>query len=216
MPAVLTGTPSTVTTSGTSVTVPADATAAYMFWAYWSVGAGDGMSSVTLGGASADENLNGLTSSGNAAAGGVFAWYNPSTGSQTLNFTNDTSMLVGPTIIVVYVKDGNTTAWTDADQANSDVGASLSATVTTSTTDLVIGMLSGYNASPPALESGYTSAATQTNNDYSARAIYQTPSGSSLTANSQGQEYQVLTLISIPEAAGGGGSILPLINAYYS
>ena len=122
MAAVVTGTPIAVDwgtsadPTGQSITIPADCTAVYVFWRGYNETTPGGVSTITLAAAAPDEILDQDSTTSPAVAWiGVAAWYNPSTGSQTLDVAWD----VAPARVnctVIYVKDGDTAGWRDADQ----------------------------------------------------------------------------------------------------
>lgn len=209
MAAVLTGTPVAVNwaagidPAGQSITIPSDATAVYMMWAYDGVDAnGHGLASATLAGNSPSQTFELPTATGFNPATGVAAWYNPPTGSQTLDVAWDIAPVEGPTCIVAFVKDGDTTAWRDAD-ADQDVDANaVSVTLTTVAGDLVIKFDQRFDGSenPPSLTSGWTSGATGGNVDEGCRLSYISATGTTQVCASEDESYSSIVAISIPSA----------------
>jgi len=201
----LTGTPTAVTwasgadPAGQSITIPSDATAVYMFWAYYVNPDGHGLLSATLNSASPDELFEVPTGAADAPAVGVTAWYNPSTGSQTLDVAWDTAPVEGSTCIVAYVKGGSTTAWRDADGQVGDGTAALSVTLTTATDDLVLKMDMRFGT-PPSTSAGWTSSQTHANNGEGAKLSYIVATGSTQVCNSEDESWSGLCAISIPPA----------------
>lgn len=222
MAATLTGTPTQVTwaaganPAGQSITVPADATAVYMFWAYYAATNGVGLASATLGGASPSQVFEvpvDIVFDGGAV--GVAAWYSPSTGSQTLDPAWDAAPSEGPVCIVAYVKGGNLTAWTDADGDHDESTNAVTATLTTVVGDLVLKFDVRTNSTAPGTSGSWTSAQTQTNNSESARLSYITAAGTSQVCNAENEDYSAMVAIAIPAAAGGGSSIAAISSGYH-
>ena len=214
MAAVLTGTPTAVVwasgsnPAGQSITIPSDATAVYMFWQYYLGSSGHGLASVTLAGDAPDQTFEVATAAGDQAATGVAVWYNPPTGSQTLDPAWDSIPSEGPTTIVAYVKDGDTTAWRDADAANETGGTACSVTLTTESGDLVL-KFDSKDGAAPANTSGWTSAQTTTNGGDGSRLAYISASGSTQAAPSEDEAYSSIVAVSIPAGAGGSASLPP-------
>lgn len=212
MAATLTGTPTAITwaagadPAGQSITIPSDATAVYMFWSYYHGTAGNGLSTVTLNSVSPNETFEFPTATGSINATGVAAWYNPATGSQTLDPAWDASPVEGPTTIVAYVKGGNTTAWRDADANATASTTANSVTLTTNSTDLVLKMDQKFGSSP-STSSGWTSQQTMNNNsEYANLETCDSPGASTTACDSEGENYSSIVAVSIPAAAGGGGT----------
>lgn len=207
MAAVLTGTPVAVTwaagadPAGQSVTIPADATAVYMFWAFFTSAAGNGLLSVTLAGNAPAQTFETPTAAVAQTATGVAAWYNPTTGSQTLDPAWDASPAEGSTCIVVFVKDGDTTAWRAAGADNQDGTTACSVTLTTVSGDLVLKFDQRFSGTtPPSLSTGWTNGQTHNNNSESARLSYISATGTTQVCNSEDANYSSVCAISIPAA----------------
>ncbi len=216
MAAVLTGTPENVAfaaiaaPTGISVTVPADATAVYYFGSFYS-GNTVGLVSVTLGGVAADQIIDlDNTGSGAGFMGAVFcaAWYNRGTGAKTLTPVFGDDPDTGPVGTVAYVKDGDTTAWRDADTDHNSGSTAVTVTLTTVSGDLVLKYDRRGDATVPSLSSGWTAGQTQTDqNGESARLSYISASGTSQVCDSEDESFNAVVAISIPAASGGGGTI---------
>lgn len=211
MAAALTGTPTAIvwasgaTPAAQNVTIPADATAVYLFGDYYSDGAGT-LATATLAGAGSDQLFE-VAQNANGSTTWVAAFYNPPTGSQALQVTFDDSPTEGPISIVAYVTGGDTTAWRDADGAvNTSVAGTttLSVTLTTVAGDLVIKLDGKFGGTPPTTSAGWTSAQTQTNNSHSSRLSTISATGTTQVAASEDEDYSALVAISIPAAAAGG------------
>lgn len=212
MAVTVTGTPLAVTwaagadPAGQSITIPSDATAVYVLWQYYvTSGSGWGLSTATLNSDSPDESFeitgDSVTEFG---ATGVAAWYNPSTGSQTLDVSWDSAPTEGPITIVYYTKGGDTTAWTDADADANTHAVAVSVTLTTDTDELVIKLDTRFDdpdETPPSNTGGWTSGATQGNGQQGARAAHITPSGSTQVCPSEDESYSTIVAVSIPPAA---------------
>lgn len=209
MAATLTGTPVAVVwasgsnPAGQSITIPADATAVYMFWTYYTSADGNGLSSVTLNSVSPDQTFEIPTAATDQGGTGVAVWYNPATGSQTLDPAWDASPTEGPVAIVAFVKDGDTTAWRDADADNQDGSTACSVTLTTVSGDLVLKFDQRYDTSnnPPSLSSGWTNGATTDNNSEHARLSYISATGTTQACNSEDEAYSTVVAVSIPAAS---------------
>lgn len=219
MAATLTGTPVAVVwaaginPAGQSVTIPSDATAVYMFWAYDGVDAnGHGLASATLGGVSPSQTFEVATGTGFLPATGVAAWYNPSTGSQTLDPAWDIAPVEGPVTIVAFVKGGDTSGWRDADAARATGSTAVSVTLTTAVGDLVLKFDQRFdtNENPPLLSSGWTNGQTTGNVDEGARLSYISATGTTQVCASENEDYSSIVAISIPEFSGGGGGDVQL------
>lgn len=216
MAAVLTGTPVAVAwgtsqdPTGQSITIPADATAVYMFWAYDGVDAdGHGLASATLNGSAPSQSHELPTAVNYYVATGVCAWYNPATGSRTLDVSWDIAPVEGPTCIVVFTKDGSTTAWRDAVSDHDLSSTAVTATVTTVVGDLVLKFDQRYDTggNPPSLSAGgWASGQTQTAQaSENCRLSYISATGTTQVCASEDEEYSSIVAISIPPSAGGGG-----------
>lgn len=206
MAAVLTGTPVAVTwaagasPSSQNVTIPSDATAVYMFWDYYVAAGGSGIASATLNGASPDQLLELGVIDGLAAAVGGCVWYNPSTGSQALAVAWDNAPSDGSVCIVCFVKDGDTTAWRDADVDQDSATTAVGVTLTTVSGDLVL-KFNGNSTTTPSTSSGWTSAQTASNNGRAARLSYISATGATQACDAEDEDYATIIAISIP--AGG-------------
>lgn len=213
MAAVLTGTPTAVVwaaginPAAQNITIPADATAVYMFWAFDGVDAnGHGLASATLNSASPSQTFETPTVSGFFPATGVAAWYNPSTGTQSLDVAWDIAPVEGPVCIVAYVKDGDTTSWRDADAASATGSTAVSVTLTTVSGDLCLKFDQRYDPSenpPITAGAGWTSAQTTGNVDEGARFAYISATGTTQACPSEDESYSSICAISIgPFVAG--------------
>lgn len=215
MAATLTGTPTAVAwasgadPAGQSITIPSDATAVYMFWSYWNATNGRGLLSATLNGNNPNQTFETPTANGEEAATGVAAWYNPATGSQTLDVAWDASPTEGSTTIVAYVKGGDTSAWRDADAANNGGTTATSVTLTTVSDDLVIKHDQKFGGTLPGTSAGWTSAQTQTNNSESARLSHISATGATQVCDSENEDFSSLVAISIPAAPAAPAAHYP-------
>jgi hypothetical protein len=225
MAAVLTGTPVAIVwaagidPAGQSVTIPSDATAVYMMWTFYHGTAGHGLASVTLNGNAPSQTFEIPTAAGDQTATGVAVWYNPATGSQTLNPAWDAAPAEGPTTTVTFVKDGDLTAWRDADAANETTTTACTVTLTTVSGDLVLKHDQRYEAggTPPVRSVGWTDGVTQSNNSENARLSYISATGATQACNSEDEAYSTVVAVSIPAGGGGGGTTPkgPLGNPFY-
>lgn len=207
MAAVLTGTPTAVVwaaginPAAQNITIPTDATAVYMFWAYDGIDAnGHGLASATLNSASPNQTFEVTTQSGFFPATGVAAWYNPATGTQSLDVAWDIAPVEGPVCIVAYVKDGDTTGWRDADGASATGSTAVSVTLTTVSGDLCIKLDQRYDPSenpPITAGTGWTSAQTTGNVDEGARLAYISATGTTQACPSEDESYSSICAISI-------------------
>lgn len=215
MSATPTGTPTAITwasganPAGQSIPIPSDATAVYMFWTFWNSGNGHGLASVTLAGNAPNQTFELATTNDAETATGVAAWYNPATGSQTLDPAWDASPAEGPTTIVAYVKDGDTTAWRDADADAAQSSNAVTVTLTTASGDLVLKYNQGFDTLP-GTSAGWTSAQTTTEqNGEDAQLTYIAAAGSTQVCDGENENYSSVLAIAIPAAAAGSASLPP-------
>jgi hypothetical protein len=189
--------------AGQSVTIPSDATAVYVFWGF-DVGspAGLGMASCTLAGASANETIESAFEA-TSPIGGLRIFYNPPTGSQTLDVAWDVAPDYGPTTIVAFVKDGNTSAARDIDANVAAAGNANTVTLTTESGDLVLKYDQHYDTDEvaPALSASWTNAQTTGNLDEAARLSYISASGTTQVCDSENESYSLVVAVAI--SAGG-------------
>jgi hypothetical protein len=180
-----------------NLTIPADATAVYMFWAYF-VGAGNGLNTVTLNSQSPAQTYEIETATGDMPALGVTVWYNPSTGTQSLDVSWDAAINEGPTCAVAYVKGGNTSAWRDADAAQGTDTGAVSVTLTTSASDLVLKFDRRYTTTPPGTSTGWTDRGTQNNNSQATRLSSADTPGTSTVCDSEDESFSGIVAVAIP------------------
>jgi len=193
----------TATPASQSVTVPGDATAAYLFWFYYVASDGSGLSAATLNGNAPAQTFEVPVSTAAFENGtGVAAWYNPATGSQTLDVDWDATPIYGPNCVVVYTKGGDLTAWRDADGDAASAASNAQITLTTVSGDLLLRFDTRYDASetPPTNSSGWTSGATGGQVDYGSRFAYKSAGGSSEVLDSEDDSYSSIVAVSIPGA----------------
>lgn len=180
-----------------TVTVPEDCTAAYVFLGgnYSSSG---GYFTATLGGNAQDESIHtgGSTSYTN---GGAVAFYNPPTGTQTLALTFAQSISMGMGGVIAYVKGGDTTGWRDADIDQQTSTTQCTATVSSSTTDLVLGLHTRIT-SYPGVPSGWTQVGSNVyyNSVRGLAAQCDSPGGTTTSHAGSYCNYSVVSAISIP------------------
>ena len=209
MAAVLTGTPVSVVwntdqnPAPQDVTIPADATAVYMFWSYYSATSGYGLLSATLNSQNPNQTSE-VAGTGGGAGCGVAVWYNPSTGAQSLDVSWDAAPGTNmQACIVAFVKDGNTTAWTDVDSQRSDTSVA-TFTIDSAATSLVL-LFNGQEGTSPAAPTGWTSKKTYTPGGIDQRLSQcDAPDASATSVNGTGTNYETIVAVSIPPAAGGG------------
>ena len=201
--AQLTGTPENVTwdggtnPTGVSITIPSDATAVYMFWRYGTATAGSGLSTATLNAIAPDEAHEIPTDATFGSTTGVSIWYNPSTGSQTLDVAWDVAPAAGegPTTIVAYVRNGNTNAARDLDSDHNNTGTAVTVTLTTETSDLVLKFDSADTA--PGLTPGWISEQTQTIDGDSSRLSSIVALNITQICDSEDEDYSSIVAVSI-------------------
>lgn len=217
MAAVLTGTPIAIAWGASanpapqSITIPADATAAYMAWAWDGVDAnGEGLASSTLA-SSAPSQTGALgTATGFQPATGICAWYNPPTGAQDLDVAWTAAPVEGPVCIVFFTKDGNTTTWRDADAAHAAGATAVGVVLTTEAGDLVVKFDQRYDAAgnAPVLTSGWTNGQTQTaQQSENARLSYISATGTSTACDCENEDYSSIVAIAIGPFAGGAATV---------
>jgi len=190
-----------------NISIPADATAVYLFWGYWDNNTTN-IASATLNSNNPSQS-GGIAGAGNITASGVAAWYNPATGTQSLDVAWTHAPSFGPTSFVVYVKGGDTTAWRDIDFAsNTGSDGAPGVTLTTQAGDLVLRNESYlYPSGPPANASGWTSINTQENNSVGSRVARIAATGTSQAVTAESNYYTVIVGLSIPAAAGGATAL---------
>lgn len=230
MAATLTGIPTAITwasginPAGQSITIPSDATAVYMFWTYWANSLSQGLASVTLGGSNPNQTHERPISEWQAGSGpvvaatGVAAWYNPTTGSRTLDPAWDIATAEGATTIVAYVTGGDTAAWRDVDSFGHIDANAVSVTLTTVSGDLVIKYNQRYigdvgqGTNPPSLSAGWSDGQVTSNNNEGARLSTISATGTSTVCASTDSWYSTVLGISIPAAPADNSSAS---NWYY-
>lgn len=198
---VVTFSTGTATPAAQTITIPADATAVYLFWFYYANSDGAGLASATLNGASPGQTFElPMQLAGNESPTGVAAWYAPATGARSLAVTWDAVPIHGPNCVAVYVKDGDITAWRDADADAASGTANAQTILTTAVDDLLLRLDTRYDTSetPPALQSGWTSGATGGQVDYGSRFSYRTAAGTSETLDCPDDQWPSVVGISIP------------------
>lgn len=224
MAAVVTGTAAgltfevgTATPTAVNVTVPADATAAYVFWTYFGASGTDGVSAATLGGTAYSQKYD-YNATSDYYSTGVIAFYSPATGTKSLSITWATAPPdqegSGPSVIIVYTKDGNTTAWRDADGTSGATSASV--TLTTESADLVLALDGHYDIAGPGDASGWTTLASFVQRNCGIKARNISASGASQVAASVSSSYPAITAIAIPAAGGAAASIVPILMRQYA
>lgn len=209
MAAALTGTPTAVTwaaginPAAQNISIPADATAVYMFWSYY-VGSSAGLASATLASASPSQQTE-LQNSNRSC--GVCAWYSPATGTQSLDVAWDAAPSEGATCVVAFVKDGAIDTWRDADVDNDQSTTAVTVTLTTVAGDLVIKFDSRY-ISIPSLTSGWTNGQTQSNNSQGSRLSYISAASTTQACASEDEDWSSVVAISIGPAAAAAQSLV--------
>ena len=224
MAAVLTGTPLAISwgtganPAGQSITIPADCTAVYMFWAGYNGTGNAGLLSATLNGASPAQTIEDSANSDTQNIGGCAIWYNPATGSQTLDPQWDAAWSEGPVCIVAYVKDGDTSAARDLDCISQDGTTAATFTLTTVAGDLVL-KFDKHDSTIPSATAGWSSSTSQTGTAGSDSCLlsYISAAGTTQVCNGESESYCTLVGVSIPPAGGGGGgAVIPATMMYYS
>jgi hypothetical protein len=200
----------TQTPNPVSLTIPVDCTAMYLLWGYWeNSGNNNGVDEAltTLGGVVGDQHFK-ANDNVDREGGGISVWYNPSTGSVSLDITWEAAPQAfgQASWMALYVKDGDLNAWRDVDGNIAPTqGSAVSATVTSEVTDLVLAFDGRYSdVTPPSLEAGWTDHGTVNpsgSNYQRARSI--TGSAVSTTANAQEPSNSSIQAVSIPVAVAG-------------
>lgn len=194
----------------TDVNIPAATTAVYAFWALWGSG-GLTVSTIQLDNNNADESET-LAVSGNVPGTGVHVWYNPTTGvNREIDVAWTGNPSEGPVFWLVYVKDGDTTAWREAlSDGCGYTSCSADFDITTTTTDLVLGMDEKYDdSSAPGNQSGWTSVDEDKNGNRRGRVRYIAGGASSINMETQDGQYSSIVAVSIKEESAGAGSAPP-------
>ena len=219
---VRTGTASQVTGSAgsgsTSVTVPADATAAVAFWAHFNNLGAATLSTKTLGGnafTTRAENACKTPASDNTGTGVATLTNLPGTGTQTFAWawSDSDPRDEGGGILIVWVKDVDLAAiFRDADtNSQNNLTTQASVTIDSATDDLVIGMAQLFADNGAALT---TNAATTFVDDWAVNHEHsdggQWTAGASTTtcATTGDKEYNTMAAISLKN--GAVPSVTPL------
>ena len=225
MAATLIGTPTAIIwasgadPAGQNITIPADCTAVYMFWMGWFSSANSSLATATLNGNNPSESIEQVNGQTGFTQSGLAVWYNPATGSQTLDISWDNARTEGPICIVAYVKDGDTTGWRDAG-VNSTAGSTAnSVTINSSMTDLVLKFDGQFLGSVPSTSSGWTSQQTTTNNSEGGKlSSANSPGASTTVCNSENENYSTITAVSIIAGASAvytpPGIMVPSVRRY--
>lgn len=224
MAATTTGTPAVVVwaaginPAAQNITVPADCTAVYAFWSFYT-NSNVALASITLDGNAPDQSVEFPVNIGpGSSATGLAVWYNPATGTRSLDVAWDAVPAEGPTTIVAFVKDGDTTAWRDADATATASSTDCSVTLTTESGDLVLKYDQKYQAIP-ANTSGWTSLQTQSvNNDEGARLASIVATGTTQVCPSEGENFSSIAAVAIPagttaEPRGGSPQSIASLTA---
>jgi len=159
--AARTGTASQVNASAgsgsTSVTVPADCTAAVAFWSHFNTLGASTLSTLTLGGnafTTRSEIACKTPASDTTGTGVATLTALPGTGTQTLawGWSDSDARDEGGGLFLVYVKDVDTSdIYRDAKTLNQAGTSTISFSLTTITTDLVLGMGQSFSGTNPNL-----------------------------------------------------------------
>lgn len=141
----------------TSVTVPADATAAVAFWSHFNSLGASTLSTKTLGGnafTTLSENACKTPTADSTGVGVAILETLPGTGSQTFAWawSDSDARDEGGEIALVWIKDHNAgDAVRDSDvNSNTGTGVSASITIDSLTTDLVLGFGQSFTPTNPA------------------------------------------------------------------
>lgn len=190
----------------TSVTVPADCTAAIAFWAHFNALGTSTLSTKTLGGNAFTTESEIATKSPTATSVGVgvASLTNlPGTGSQTFAWawSDSDARDEGGGIFIVWVKDVDTTSLVHhAQTGNSGGSTNLSVTVNTDTTDLLLAFCESFTGTNPGLD------ATVFLNDVAINSeVYDlsqiTPGSPTTAVNMTGESDSAMAAISLKTAA---------------
>lgn len=148
----------------------------------------------------------------------LFAAPVSATGSQTITPDFGTFLVEGPTFFVIFVDgidNSSIAAWVR--DSDSDAAEPTSLTVDSTADDLVLVVQDWYTGEsgtpgPPPTASGWTSEATHSYNDRSARLQSADSPGASTTTftrtTGSGGAYQRLAIVSLIGAGGGGAQTL--------
>lgn len=209
-PTVLQFTPGTQDPAGQSITVPADAVIVAMFWQFYQSAAGHGLASCTLAGNAYNYASEAASqAAGDSSACGVAIWYNPPTGSQTLDPAWDAAP-TDPTVTVVFITGGDTAgAPRDNKSVNATGSTALSTTLSCQAGDLVIKYDTHFSGTIPTLTSGWTSAQTETSGttNQTNRTSYISAAGTSQACAAQEPAYSTISAIAIAPAAAASNQL---------
>lgn len=213
--AARTGTASQVDASGgdgsTTVTVPADATAAIAFWAHYDGDNGETLASLTLGGnafATQAELGSGATVSETGTGVAVLTSL-PGSGSQTLAWTWSAggARSEGGGLLIVWVKDVDLASLVRDSDVNAQVGSgSIAITIDSASTDLVLAFSQSFTGTNP------DGPATVFLNDWAVNSeVYDaseaTPGATTTTLTCATSDYGSIAGISLRAAAAPAAEI---------
>ena len=199
-PVVLT--PGTSATPGAqAITVPADAEGVLVFWSGYLGTTGADLTSLTsdFSGAFTLDSIAANSGTGTSFTGVGYARVS-SVGSKTLTPVWSATVVEGPLLVAVFVKNiPKSGAWIRDTVADADAGATASVGVVSSAvSDLVLAFEQKFDA-VPALESGWTSLATVgvTNSEGGRVRSADSPGAATTTATTQGSYYSSVAVASV-------------------
>lgn len=210
---------SSANSGSTSVTVPADATCAIVFWSGWFGSGTPSMSSISLG--SSMTIVENAAVSGGTSARGCAILVNPSTGSQTFawDWSGTATLDEGCPYMIRFFKGVNTgDPIRDSDNTGWTGTATNSVTLTTSSDDYVVGVVQSYFAGTGQNPEGAPAGSGQTvdednfdsgNSEFADLAHEDSPGESSTDFSGTGHFGTIVAVVLKQAPAGGGGEFHP-------
>ena len=190
----------------TSVTVPADCTAAVAFWAGFDAAAST-LSTLTLGGNSFTTQSEKTTQTPADTTGtGVATLTNlPGTGTQTLAWawSNASARDEGGGLVIVWAKSVNTADLVRDADTDHDTGSTIpSVTIDSTTTDLVLAMGQRFGDPDPILNADVVFVNNMNvNSEGYDVGEYSPPGASNTTATIAAPDYSTVAAISLKDGA---------------
>jgi len=187
------------------LTVPANATAAYAFWAgWWSTSEAALPTSAILGGQAADDIQAGPAAVSNATKAGAAVFYAPPIGAQNIQFTWPRAWEENPTLVVAYVMSGD--AAVPMNYAVQGLAGTAVPTINllTAINDLVLVDNANYQILPGAQPVPWVTTITGVNGNTSTRNSNRVATASSTSASGQNPNDPAIQGVAIGPAAAAG------------
>lgn len=190
-----------------NVTIDASADGFAVFGSYYHGSTGQGLdgatlapNGITLGGAAPDFFQEALTDTGDQSMTYVAVWFNPPTGTVSLDIAQDQIPAEGP-ICIGHAWSGGAGSVNHHIVDNNTTNGSAGGTINTAADALVLVLDQHFHAggTAPTLQSGWSdlSGGTQSNASEAGRLRYIVATGSTVTVTAQDLNYSTIAAISI-------------------